>query len=330
MNFIKKNFILKITIKNDKNDLLNLYYDLINIDIVDRWIEIINKNIKSNHEIFFNHRKIFNEEELNNIFNMLEINIKNINEIYDRKLKTISSFNDLIDNQNSLNDLHEEFEFFGYRFDNIDKEENKEILKNEFLKEQFLKLNNSIHNLESIIRSKNKDCNCLIDFYPQKIFEELKIEDYFLFTPQMKWGNIYLGYNTLGKNWLNSFFDNDMDVIKRKKIASQKRFAAECFINFSNPNINENISTIINYQFYNWWKKNNVSEYYPELSLRDYAFGYIHIGSVRTYNINDEAIKHISMDEDKEIWNKNVWSKFDKVIDLRVLDLNGFNAKLSR
>ena len=53
-----------------------------------------------------------------------------------------------------------------------------------------------------------------------------------LFNPTLDWGWLYLGYNTLGKNWMSVSFDDDVDAVERNQIRPQRRFAAELFMNF--------------------------------------------------------------------------------------------------
>jgi hypothetical protein len=47
------------------------------------------------------------------------------------------------------------------------------------------------------------------------------------------WGRLYLGYNTLGKDWMAVYKDNDLEVIDRGMVKPQRRFAAETWLNFN-------------------------------------------------------------------------------------------------
>lgn len=318
VNFnIKKSAFLEIKIKNKINQKLTLFFNLLNSKLTDRWIELVDQNNNKKNEIVFSYKRIFNENEIINMLSDFKKSISYINENYDRKLIENFDINDLKNNYHILNDLHEEFELYGERI--VELKEKKIFSEN--LEDNFLLLNNLIHNFESIIRSNNESCSCLIDFKPYNLFCDLKDEDYFLFTPEITWGTLYLGYNTLGKNWFNALLDNDIDILKRKKIVSQEKFAAECYLNFMNNKIP---SYYNNYNFYNWWIKNSISDFYnPNMTIKDFAFGYIPLGFLSSYEIENKRF-FLSDNFDKEKWNMEVWSNFEEICEFKITKTDCF------
>jgi hypothetical protein len=198
-----------------------------------------------------------------------------------------------------------------------------------FLHEAFLKLNEQIHNFEAVFRTwDNTDksiCTCLVDFMPNKpldeivpsdyLHEQLNPEDFILFTPEHKWGWLYLGYNTLGKHWSSACHDDDIEVVKRKQIRPQQRFAAEMYMNFR-----PSVSYYSCIALHKWWTTNNFSEFIdPELRLRDLALGFIPVARLQSYALNNNPIISSNAIIDQEDWNLNVWSKFNSIKSARVI-----------
>jgi hypothetical protein len=319
MNLKKHDIALKIEIKNVNDDKLILFFNLINTDLTSRWIKIIKNNIKDNNDFYFNYVKKLSEKELSDFFNNFQKNINFINQNYDKKLNDIVSIEYLKKNKNILNILHAEFENYNYRLNNIEKENDncKKFFYNNDLIENFSQLNINIHNFESLIKTNNSDCSCLIYFKNDTYQEQLKLEDYFLFSSELKWGNIYLGYNTIGKNFLNCFLDNDIEKVKNKEINPQKKFSSEFYINFCDTY--NDVLNINNFDFYNWWIKNNISQYYSNLTIQEYSFGYIPIAYLDGYKINDEKIINIDKTINKDNWNNNVWNNFSEITKIEFI-----------
>jgi hypothetical protein len=330
----KEDVGLRIELSNDKSEILELFYNIIDIDISDRWIGLIKENLELQNKLKFNYRKFHTKAELKKSINDFKKNIEFINQNYDRKLPDIVSFEFLQENQYLLNDLHTEFEIYGDRlevllvekyFDDPKKSDRYNQIwpgdvHNKVLHESFLRLNEQIHNFELLYRKLNNPyftaCTCLIDFYPPGIHEPLKNEDYFLFDPNQEWGFAYLGYNTLGKHWHSSFQDNDIEAVYRKHIRPQQRFAAEFYLNF--VPLGENFLYKTKIAFYNWWVNNRINQLYKDdLTLRDFAFGYIPIAKIYGYYTNN-TFTHVNKKTNKISFNKKVWSKFDKVISVNV------------
>jgi len=336
---------LKVTTVDSKtNKKLELVYTIVDTDVSNRWINLINKNNELNNNLRFNYRKFLNQAEILEKFDLFRKNILYINDHYDRVLTDIISVDYLKDNQNILNDLHEEYEIYGDRlerfitegyFDNPKMHTQYNVVwpgdvHDKITHEAFLLLNEQIHNFEAIFRNWDKDytlCTCLYDFMPNKpapeivpedyLHEELKPEDYFLFSPEHKWGWAYLGYNTLGKHWSSSCHDNDIEVVKRNAVRPQHRFAAETYLNFSNSA--DNYDTRIN--LYNWWLENNFSEHVdPRMRLEDLALGYIPVAKLYQFTIN--SVTTIVNDKlNKHDWNKSVWSSTDTIEKVEIITI---------
>ena len=343
MKIFKTNKMLAVTAGNDAGDSLRLEFIILDTDVSDRWLAMINKNKSMGHTLESNIRRIMNIEERDKAIDAFRDNIAKINSMYDKQLADVVSFEYLADNQCLLNDLHEEFEVFGDReqsiidmgyFDDPDKHPNlanavwpgREY--NVELHDRFLKLNVQIHDFEAIfknIKDNQVACSCLADYTPAGIHERLKPEDFFLFEPNMGWGWMYLGYNTLGKNWKSILHDNDIDVVRRGQIRPQARFAAEFYIHFG-----DSTSIVHNrVAFYKWWMDNDLSYLHdPDMKLSEFAFGMIPVARVATYKINDNIpVSIMTAQTLKTItqWNTEVWSRFSTLIDVSVFNIEEMN-----
>jgi hypothetical protein len=337
---VKSDQVLSIVAAHKSTgDRLTLTYCIVDTDLSDRWIGLINENVNRNNGLRYNYRKILNNDEIAERFAALKANVTYINDHYTRTLTVPHSVEWLRSNQGVLNDLHEEFEIYGDRLDHLVKvgyfsdpkrfpelydpvwpgggHENDKVTH-----EAFLLLNEQIHNFEAIFRNWGQQhralCTCLWDFIPAGLHEDLEPEDYLLFSPEHHWGWAYLGYNTLGKHWSSACHDNDIEVVKRQQIRPQARFAAETYLNFS-LNATGHGTQI---KLYNWWKNNGFSKFIdPDLRLRDLALGYIPVARLYSYSVNDQESIRITDKTDRAEWNQKVWSRFNSIVAVGVVDI---------
>ena len=106
MNIFKQDTALEVVAVNpDTGSELKLIYSLYDIDVVDRWIALINENNLRENKLRYNYRKILNEQEIEVRFQQFRENIQYINAHYDRVLTDIVSVEILRANQNILNDI---------------------------------------------------------------------------------------------------------------------------------------------------------------------------------------------------------------------------------
>ena len=337
--------IAKVYANNtDTGDTVEFLYHILDTNVSERWIALIDKNTILGNKLKYNYRKILNDKEIEKDFQIFKTNVDLINAGYDRQLTILTTVEDLYINRHKvLNDLHEEYEIYGDRlseiincdyfskpmsFPNLYKEPWPGMIQDKIVHDAFLLLNEQIHNFESIFRAKsnpeNTLCSCLIDFLPKGyptnfkpeefLHEPLKPEDYFLFSPETHWGWMYLGYNTLGKHWISTMMDDDVEVVKRGQIRPQARFAAECYMHFKKTR-----SFATQWKLYKWWTKNNFSEILdPCMKLDELALGYIPIGKIYSYKINNEQEVKVPDNVNTIEWNKDVWSRFDNITDIKI------------
>lgn len=337
MTIWKKSTQLEITCKStNSEDTLVLYYNILDIDIADRWLALIEQNKRREHSLRYNYRKILSPSEIENTFVEFKNNINYINNNYDIQLTDPESVEYLREHWEILNDLHEQFEVYGDRLADLietgyfnnpkqDPRYNEVwpgMRQNKVLHEAFLRLNEQIHNFEAIYRtwdnSHRSVCTCLVDFMPAGLHEPLQPEDYLLFTPEHYWGWLYLGYNTLGKHWSSACHDNDVEVVRRNQIRPQARFAAEMYMNFKDTG-----PSTTRIELYKWWLENNFSEVKdPRMLLEELALGFIPVGKIIGYKINTDPYVDINSVKETNRWNLMVWSKFNSIESINIVNSN--------
>ena len=79
------------------------------------------------------------------------------------------------------------------------------------LKELLQDFNYTIHHLENLQLNKNRDTRRFL-FMCEDSGVDLPAESYNLFTPQKKFGELYMNYPHVGKHLFEVFLDNDIDV----------------------------------------------------------------------------------------------------------------------
>lgn len=325
-------------IVDTNNKIHKLTFELYNSSLAKRWRSIVERNIQENnsiHSSFINLTYDRISEVLIEFNNIVAV----INKLYDKQLpKFINT--DILDQQ-ILNDLHEEYEIYGDRLQSfIDMgyfDEPKKFtelynplwpgdVQNFVLHDHFLRLNELIHTCEELIENKNNlfiPMSALIDYYPQGLHETLQDIDKLYLTTNFTWGKLYLGYNTLGKDWLEVQRHNDIDVIKRNQVRPQERFAAECWLNFTQDDNNNWTAT----NFENWYTSlpddikskvpvNNISE----LCLGRFEIGYLAITS-ELVNYHSNIDDWLSTEHPiKGQWNREVFSTFKAIKSIEFKD----------
>lgn len=320
------NKFLKITmLKNDGSEIILTYMLEDNNPVVDKWIEMTKKSIKNNMKI----KASLNNVEINNI----SILLKKINDVlyfinnhYDKKLPVFTNFYEL-DNI-ILNYLHEEFEIYGDRIEELQSKNNWSYE----LHENFLSLNEYIHMIETAMHGSEDNFpnfSCLYDFTPSGLHEPIKEEYKHFLENKFEWGGLYCGYNTLGKDYLSIAPENDWEVIERDEVRPQIRFAAETWMNFG-----PDLKTTINKEFYKWYTTlpNKIQNKIPiddlnKLSLGRYSLGKIIIDEnflsiepdAKKWLLPTGSVYSIMGKEDcKTKWNREV---FAKIVDIKRIEI---------
>lgn len=293
-----------------------LNFKICNTDLANRWQSIVIKNQQTDK---FIHGVLMNTTyaQLQSIHAELHSIVTALNELYDKQLPV---YTDAILNKNHLNTLHEQFEIYGDRIPELQASGvlNVEVHTNA-LHLKFCRLNELIHSYEDALVNQSVSfptMGALIDYYPAGLYVPLLEKDRVYLEGDFKWGHLYLGYNTLGKDWGSVWGDNDLEVIIRDQVRPQKRFAAENWLYFGKDF--EKFERISNFE--KWYLKlpTAIKDKVPMNNLNELSFGRLYVGSII---IDEYFLKYDSNltnwqlpnSSTKLKWNNNVFTTFKKI-----------------
>jgi hypothetical protein len=304
-----------ITFKDNKGLEHTIPFMIYKTDLAKRWVVGVMYNQRLGDKYI--HSAFINQTytDISKIQQQLNSVAEKINEDYDLVLPVFVDI-DILD-ETTLNEMHRQYEVYGTRVD-------EGLIPNNSLHDNFLLLNELIHTYEEILHSEDSPVppmSVLVDYYPQTEFYPILERDKLHLTTQFMWGGVYLGYNTLGKDWLNVAHDNDIDVVKRGMVKPQSRFSAETWINFG-PDDKDNYNIEA---FENWYLTlpKDLQSLVPIDDLHKLSLGRFQIGQVV---INDRYfLKYHPNEQDwlsynhpiKRQWNNEVFSTFTEIIEIR-------------
>lgn len=312
-----KDTFLEVKIKDKFDQYHFITYKIQKSHLASRWVGLTKLNLKNPRYSVtssFNNKTVLDVPEITQQINNI---VLRINQMYDKELPTY----EVIDNS-KLNYLHEEFEIFGERYDEL-------RLSNKFsyeLEDNFFALNEHIHMCEDAMITEPGTWGgfgILYDIQPLGIHLPIMEMDKLLLETGFSWGRLYLGYNTLGKDWLSVAKDNDVEVIERDMVKPQKRFAAESWLNF---NIDQEEHYKVS-SFINWCSTLplDIRKKVPFNNLNQLTLGRFPIGDV----IINDTFLNIDPNPDhwktyrhdcKLQWNHKVLTTFRSVEDIRIYE----------
>jgi hypothetical protein len=313
---------LKLTFVDDRENKHELWYTIADTSLASRWVEITRQNQRRSQSYI--HARITNiaYSQVDRVRKQLNDCVISINTQYDQPLPLYPDIQELTSTE--LNYLHEEFERYGDRHlaGELGNQWNKK------LHNDFLRLNELIHLYEDVIVSKTSNTNLrmtmLWDYYPQGLHFPIEEADKIHLEADLKWGGLYLGYNTLGKDWMKVQQDNDIEVIEREQVRPQCRFAAETWANFG-PDCNPGSTAV---KFEAWWRtlSPQLQSLVPIDDLNELTLGRFRIGTllidskfVAKYGGTIEAYKEHN-GEAKSRWNGEVFATFTDLVGVEIYD----------
>ena len=309
--------MLKVTFLDTNDAPYNLFFLLHKTTLADRWQKLLKENQKNLGARINSNFMNYTCDTISPVLDKINQLVDQLNQIYDRPLHPCAN---LLDNS-TLNDLHEEYEIYGSRITELT--ENK--IWSENLHNNFLALNDCIHACEGALDNKKfgrSAMGVLFDYYPQGIHSPILEQDKLFLTTNFSWGKLYLGYNTLGKDWLEVSLHNDLDVIRRGEVRIQERFAVEAWLNFSSGP-----STYVASTFLAWYDTlpADVKDKVPvgnlnQLSLGRYEIGQIVIDNKLEAYHSNHSDWFMPNSPVAESWNNEVFSTFQQIINLELIE----------
>ena len=297
---------LKYNIKDKYDKLHMLEYYLYPTPLADRWFNLTKSQEQSKITYNFNNHLSGNIEELSKT---LKKTCALINKIYDKPVPLYDEFD-----HTNLNELHQKFEQWGEDYTNSDGMWTQE------LNNLMMTLNEYIHKIEDVLDDTYPDAwiamGLLVDLLPTGKHLPITEQDKFYLDSDYQWGDLYLGYNTLGKDWTETMLNNDLEVVERGMVKPQRRFAAETWCNFG-PDMSPQY---LHYQFVVWYNSlpDSIKVKVPINNLNELTLGRFQLGEI---TINEELLQYHNNEYDwkatrhpiKLQWNKEVFSTFRSV-----------------
>lgn len=192
--------------------------------------------------------------------------------------------------QVNLNKLHFEFEHAANIYlpdELLSSEHNRSLEKKEpkcpdldLLAFHLNNINNSIHALESALMLTDTQLNAYFSTYLRDMTKvnpsiPLENDDYKKFTLQGRFGDLFLGYGTTGKNLFHIFKDNDRDFFRNGNKPSPQRAVTTNVLAWFSDDVNHKKEFD---RYLDWYKNNEILDLNFDLIDSLNAIGYIKIG----------------------------------------------------
>jgi hypothetical protein len=313
--------VLELVFLDERGKKHELYFTLYDTNLVKRWVEITEKNKQTPESYISAQFTNISYSEISKVRIRLTDCLSRINSVYDEPLPLYEEIAELTTPE--LNYLHEEFERYGDRFEDLMHTAN---WWSQELHEDFLKLNELIHLHEDLLYIKEGDfpnMAVLYDYYPQALHLPVLGRDRIWLTPNLQWGEVYLGYNTLGKDWFKVVFDEDLEVIERGQVRPQERFAAETWINFGPDS--DGVHEMGHLEKFYSKLPEELQKKVPIDDMNKIAFGRFKLGKII---IDDYFVSryggtiedyNITSGDAKRLWSENVFSTFVELKEIQFL-----------
>jgi hypothetical protein len=228
--------------------------------------------------------------------------------------------------RDSLNYLHEEFENYGARHQQLmDTGGYSNQRFDEHLHDLYLKLNNFIHITESLLEPKLfPQFHCLVQYMPFEQGVPVTEEDKLFLDTDFDWGHLYLGYNTLGKDWYHAAKDNDQRLITNDQIKVQEFMSTEVWLNFSAGFLNHRETELL---FWRWYKSLPVDlqtqipiDNISKLALGKYYMGHVVLDRTFTDFHASGLDWMIPFSPIRKQWNLEVFRKIRRAVDIEIFE----------
>lgn len=320
MDFFEKDKIVKYTFELEDSQLLQLVYWLQPNSLREKWINEVKTYLKKDNTYL--NLKISNKNylHLHELAEKINSIVKKINLSYKHKiLGPLEGTGDI--SREKLNKLHEAFEIYGEHSECI----GGKLYRGEETHNLWLDLNEWIHITETAMETGKDDFpnySALVTVYPPYPGRKLEEKDKLFLSTEFSWGELYLGYNTLGKDYISAFLDNDVRVITNKQVKIQENYSSEVWLCFGQ---NSCSSKNLEMEFYKWYETigQEAQELIPIEDLNKLALGRYYLGRIL---INEDLLKFHPIEKDwytdedlQKRWNNEVFSKIRNVKEIELL-----------
>lgn len=314
MNFFEKTKAVTYTFELGDKKPLRLTYLLQANSLREKWINEI-KTHKNKNDSWIN-LKISNKDRshLKELTEKLNFIINNLNSGYDFQiLPTLSGIENI--ERETLNYLHEIFEEYGA---------NPLLYRGEIIHNLWLDLNEWIHITEVAMETTDDSFpsySAVVTIYPPYPGRKLEEKDKLFLSTEFSWGQLYLGYNTLGKDYMSAAQDDDVRVVTNKQVKVQEMYSSEAWLCFQSMSPMQKMTEM---QFYQWYEtiEQEAQELIPVGNLNVLGLGRYYLGHIL---INKDLLDFHPIKEDwyfdqklQKRWNSEVFSKVKKIKHIKI------------
>lgn len=320
MDFLGRNKTARFIFELENGKELKLDYYLQENSLREKWakeVKYYQKQPGAYNDLNISNKSYHQLDELKEKINFI---IKTINTVYNTEM--LVPFNRTKDIcRNKLNQLHEKFEEYG---ENSSSDDPKSWYRGKKVHGLWLQLNVLIHIIENALLTKDQtfpNYSALVTVFPPYPGKELEERDKIFLTTEFSWGNLYLGYNTLGKDYMHVCLDKDTRVITNNMVKVQSMYSSEVWLCFhEKPELLKEVET----QFYKWYESldDETKKMIPEKDLNKLSLGRYYLGHII---INQDLLKFHPIKDDwiysKKIqkkWNEEVFSTVTNIKKIEI------------
>jgi len=313
MNFFEQTKGVTYTFELEDGKPLRLTYVLQPNSLREKWINEIKTRRKKGTwlDLKISNKNITHLSELTDILNSI---VRELNEGYEFEiLPSLSGKEDI--SRTTLNHLHEIFEEYGA---------DASLYRNEKIHNLWLKLNEYIH-ITEIAMETTKDrfpqYSAVVTVYPPYPGQPLEEKDKLFLSTDFSWGQLYLGYNTLGKDYISAAQDDDVRVVTNEQVKVQEMYSSETWLCFQGLSIQQKVTEM---QFYQWYEtiSQEAQELIPIENLNVLGLGRYYLGHIL---ITKDLLDYHPVQEDwffdqrlQKRWNNEVFSKVKRVKNIKI------------
>jgi len=296
--------VIELTQKHSTIEKKHLVWKLKDTSIVERWVNLINVCNANGPQVRYTSWGMYDDKsKIKDVITSMNQSILLFNENNGDGF-TIEQCPHEDTNQSQLNKIHAQFEHYAniYQLGNENEQQGsgsgmkKEPKWDKNLLAQHLgNINECVHTCEKLLEINNEYCVGSFSFYLLNsaglaIEEPLEDADYEQFTLGYEFGDLLLGYATLGKNLFHIYKNDDLELLKAgARAAPQKVISTNTMGMFYEGTTDVNERT----PYLEWFDKENISQYgYSKENIKN-GIGYIPLGNL----LRNSATKLLSKRE---------------------------------
>lgn len=247
----------EIDFTND-NNVETLLYQIVDNPIADAWFNIVQAALLKSDCQISNNQWIHNTSgsDINLLWGRMKTLVDDLNTGCYGQLPQLSmpaKFDANVDHSELLNYLHLQF----HKFTNQENKYSKEYTP-------LVELNIIIHKIEAVLQAGPMSCGFYLEWdHFLAAPRVINIKDtswYQHWTVEEQFGDMKLGYHTVGKNLEMCYKDNDVNLVQSKMVCPQKTISSEVVLLFDNRIRNKTRNTEL-LKIGAWLDNNNLAQY---------------------------------------------------------------------